>query len=26
VKALCRMRLAGGPIGDQWTSLPNPLV
>lgn len=25
VKALCRMRLAGGPVGDQWTSLPNPL-
>ncbi|TDU03804.1 siderophore synthetase component [Streptomyces sp. 846.5] len=26
VKALCRMRLAGGPAGDQWTSLPNPLL
>ena len=26
VKALCRMRLAGGPGGDQWTSLPNPLL
>ena len=26
VKALCRMRLAGGPTGDQWTSLPNPLL
>ena len=26
VKALCRMRLVGGPAGDQWTSLPNPLL
>ena len=26
VKALTRMRLAGGPSGDQWTLLPNPLA
>ena len=26
VKALTRMRLAGGPPGDQWTLLPNPLA
>ena len=26
VKALCRMRLTGGRTGDQWTSLPNPLL
>jgi len=26
VKALTRMRLAGGPPGDLWTLLPNPLA
>ncbi|MEZ0089628.1 siderophore synthetase component [Streptacidiphilus sp. EB129] len=25
VKALCRMRLDGGPAGDQWTLIRNPL-